>query len=282
MMQFLAQLIAWINIPVSAVCDLLLIPIAHLPGWVSNGIYAALAAPVGMLVFKYTSNQDAIGGVRDSIKANMLALKLFKDSMAVTMQAQGKLFKASFLILFHALKPMLVMTVPFVLLFCQLGLWYQARPLLPGERAQVVMELNGDDSDPMPDVTIASMPSAEVTIAKTTVPSKRSLYWEIEAKQASSETIVFQVDGEKIEKELAVGDSFMPVSPLRPGWNVLDILENPREKPFPPESAVKSISIVYPDRISKTSGTTWWMGYYFVVMIVFGLILMPFIKVKMF
>ena len=101
MMQFLAQLIAWINIPINAVCAFLFIPIAHLPGWLSNAVYAALAAPVCLLIYKYTSNQDAIGGVKDSIKANMLALKLFKDSMAVTMQAQGKLFKASFLILFQ-------------------------------------------------------------------------------------------------------------------------------------------------------------------------------------
>ncbi len=282
MMQFLAQLLAWINIPVNAVCSLLLIPIAHLPGWVSNAIYGALAAPVGLLVFKYVSDQDAIGRVSDSVKANLLALKLFKDSFAVTMQAQGRLFKAAFLVLFHALRPSLVMIVPFLLLFCQLGLWYQARPLLPGERAQMVMELNGDVDTPLPDVTIASMPSAEVTIAKTTVQSNRQIYWEIEAKKASSENIVFQVDGEKIEKELAIGSSFMPVSPLRPGWNILHILENPREKPFPPDSTVKSISIEYPDRISKTSGTNWWMGYYFVVMLVFGFILMPFIKVKMF
>lgn len=282
MMQFLAQLIAWINIPVNAVCDILLVPIAHLPGWASNAVYGALAAPVGMFVFKYTSNQNAIGSVKDSVKANMLALKLFKDSFAVTMQAQGNLFKGAFLILFHALRPSLIMMIPFVLLFCQLGLWYQARPLLPGERAQVVMQLNGDADTPLPDVTIASMPSAEVTIAKTTVPSKRTLYWEVEAKQASSENIIFQVDEENIEKELAIGDSFMPVSPLRPGWNVLDILENPREKPFPPNSTVKSISIVYPDRISKTSGTNWWMGYYVAVMFAFGFALMPFIKVKMF
>jgi hypothetical protein len=282
MMQFLAQLIAWMNIPMNAVCNFVLIPIAHLPGWVSNAIYGALAAPVGLLVFKYASDQDAIGRVSDSVKANMLALKLFKDSFAVTMQAQGRLFKAAFLVLYHALRPSLVMLVPFLLLFCQLGLWYQARPLLPGERGQVIMELNGDVDSPMPDVTIASMPSAEVTIAKTTVPSTRRLYWEIEAKEASSENIVFQVGGEKVEKELVIGSSFMPVSPLRPGWNVLDILENPREKPFPPDSVVKSISIKYPDRISKTSGTNWWMGYFLLVSMVFGLILMPFINVKMF
>lgn len=281
MMQFLAQLIAWINIPVSAVCDILLIPIAHLPGWASNGIYAVLGALVGVLVLKYTSNLGAIGKVIDSIGANMLVLWLFKDSMAVTMQAQGKLFKAAFLILFHALRPMLVMIVPFIFFCCQLDLWYHTRPLLPGERAQMVMELNGNVGDPLPDVTIASMPSAEVTIAKTTVQSKRKFYWEIEAKQASSENIVFQVDGEKIEKELAIGDSFMPVSPLRPGPHPLDILENPREKPFPPDSAVKSISIEYQDRISLIHGKYWWV-YYLVVMFAFGFILMPFIKVKMF
>ncbi len=89
-----------------------LAPIADMPGWLSNTIIAAIAGPILMLVFKYTSNQDAIGRVRDSIKANLLALKLFKDSIAVTMQSQGRVFISALLLVFHSIRPVLVMLVP--------------------------------------------------------------------------------------------------------------------------------------------------------------------------
>ena len=49
-----------------------------------------------MIIFKYTSNQKAIGRVRDHIKANMLALKLFKDDMSVTFKSQGRVFGGAF------------------------------------------------------------------------------------------------------------------------------------------------------------------------------------------
>jgi hypothetical protein len=280
MIDFLAQLIAWINIPVNALCGILFAPAGHLPGWAFNTIFAFFLAVVGIIVFKYTSNQDAIGKVSDKIRADMIGLILFKDSVKVTLQLQSRLFKSSFMLFFHAIKPLAVMIIPVALLILQLGLWYQVRPLMPGERALVKMELNGAAGSELPEVSIASMPQAEIIIDKTTVASKRHLYWEIEAKEFSSASIVFQVDGSEYEKQLTVGDGFIPVSQSRPGWDFLGILENPREKPFAIDSPVKSISIEYPDRESLISGSDSWLIYIFVASLVFGMILMPVFKVK--
>ncbi|MCK4957981.1 MAG: hypothetical protein KAT00_01240 [Planctomycetes bacterium] len=72
----------------------------------------------------------------------------------------------------------------------------------------------------------------------------------------------------------------MHISPQRPGWHWGDIMLNPREKPFGPDSLVESISIDYPERISRTSGTDWWLGYFFVASLVFALLFKPFLKVK--
>ena len=77
------------------------------------------------VVFKYTSNQRAIKRVRDDIKANLLALKLFKDSTAAVWQAQGRLLLGAGWLLVLALVPMAVMIVPVTLILGQLSLWYQ-------------------------------------------------------------------------------------------------------------------------------------------------------------
>lgn len=279
-MSFLAHIITWINVPINALGKFVFAPIGMMPGWLSNTIISAVVGVMLVGIFKYTSNQAAIGRARDGIKANMLALKLFKDSMAVTLQSQGRVFKGSLLLLVHAIRPMLVMIVPVSLLLGQMGLWYQARPLRPGESAVVTMKLNGDINAEWPAVSIASMPTAEVAVGPLRIQSRREICWEIRAREDGSLPIVFRVDDLQVEKELVIGDGFVRVSAERPGWHWGTILRHPWEKPFRPDSAVDSISIEYPERISWTSGTDWWIGYFFVVSMVFALIFKPFLKVR--
>lgn len=280
MMEFLAQLMTWINVPMNFLGRFGLAFIAYLPGWLSNTIISAVVGVLALLILKYTSNQTAIGKAKDCTKANMLALKLFKDSFSVTIKALGQIYKGAFIRLFHIIRPVLVMTIPFVLVMSQMGLWYQARPLKPGEEAVVTMQLNGDMNSAWPDVSIVSDPAFDITIEKVRVFSKRQIYWKIKALEEGMHDLVFEVGPDKIKKELVIGEGFKKVSIKRPGKHFGDILLNPWEKPFTKDSPVQSINIVYPDRLSKTSGTNWWIGYFFVVSMVFAFLLMPFLKVK--
>ncbi|UCC22508.1 MAG: hypothetical protein JSW23_00075 [Planctomycetota bacterium] len=263
-MSFIAQAITWINVVTNGLGSFLLAPVMVLDGWLSNTIVSAVAGVVLLIIFKYTSNQRAIGRVRDNIKAHMLALKLFKDSMSVTLQAQGQVFKGAFLLLVHAVRPMLVMIVPLALLLSQMGLWYQSRPLMVGEESVVAMKLSSDIEQPWPNVDVESMPGAEVTIGPVRVLSKREVYWKIKALQSGYHRITFQAGGKQVEKELAIGNEFMRVSAERPGWRWGDILLHPAEKPFSPDSVVQSISIDYPDRSSQFFGIPLWLVYFFV------------------
>jgi len=279
-MNFLAEVITWINVPMNALGKVLLAPIGAMPGWLSNTVISAVAGIVLLILFKYTSNQSAIGRVRDNIKANMLALKLFKDSIVVTLQAQGRIFKGALLLLFYAIRPMLVMIVPVCLLFAQMGLWYQFRPLHPSEEAVITMTLNGEIDSPFPDVRIKPIAEVVVTTGPIRVLNKREIHWKIRAEQEGYHQIMFSVDDRQISKELAIGHGLMCISPERPGWNWADILLYPLEKPFESDSPVRSIRIEYPDRVSFTSGTNWWIGYFFVVSLIFALIFKPVFKVR--
>ena len=280
MMYFLAQIVAWLNVPLNAAGKLLTVFVAAVPGWLSNTVISAAMGVILLVLWKYTSNQDAIGRVKDGIKANLLAMKLFKDSISVTLQAQGGAFRGGGGLLFHAIVPMLVMIVPVCLIMAQMALWYQARPLQSGQETIITMQLAGSIDSDWPEVRIASMPGADVTIDQTRVFSKRQIYWKIKARENGRHRIVFQVDKQQIEKELAIGDGFMRLSAQRPGWQWTDILLHPAEKPFRPDSAVKSISIIYPDRLSWTSGTNWWLVYFFIASMAFAFILKPFLNVK--
>ncbi|MBA7477883.1 hypothetical protein ES707_13298 [subsurface metagenome] len=280
MTELLAQLVTWINVPVNVLGKALFGFIAVVPGWLSNTIISAVAGVVLLVIFKYTSNQRAIGKVRDDIKAHMLALKLFKDSISVTLRAQGRIFRGAFLLLFYSIRPMLFMIVPVVLLLSQLGLWYQSRPLLRKEEALVTMKLSGQADTALPDVGVEEANAFEIVTGPVRVAAKREVVWQMKALEEGEHTMRFRIGEAQVEKEFVVGEGFNQLSTKRPGWKWTEILMHPKEEPFGPDSPVQSISIDYPDRSSWTSGTDWWVVYFFIASMVFALLFKPVFKVR--
>jgi hypothetical protein len=217
-----------------------------------------------LVAYKYTSNQKAIKRVRDDINANLLTLKLFKDSAWVALRAQGRLLLGAGRLFVLALAPIAVMLVPVTLILGQLSLWYEQRPLQIGEDAVVTVSLNGEPESPLPDVRLEPTTSVETAVGPVRVQSKREVCWNITARENGYHRLVFRVGEEMVEKDLAVGNGFMRVSARRPARMLSeDLVMYPGEEPLPPDSAIRSIEIGYPPRSSWTSGTFWWMVYWF-------------------
>jgi len=281
MTDVLVQIVIWFNVAGNFIGRILSVPITRLGGWQSNTIISAVMGVLFLLIYKYTSNQRAIGKVKDNIKAQMLAMKLFKDSVSVTLQAQRRVFGSAFLLLFYSIRPMAVMIVPVLLILAQMGLWYQAKPLSVGQESIVTIQLNNDKDSPMPDVSLQTGDAFTVVTGPVRVLSKGEVVFKIKPEENGLHKIILTAGNETVEKYLAVGDSFMRVSAKRPGQNWGQILFNPWEKPFAKDSIVKSISIIYPPRPSWTSGTTWWVVYFFVCSMIAAFIFKPFLNVKL-
>ena len=279
-MTLLAQLIAWLNVVGNILFGLLQKPMESLPAWLSLTVISAVLGVLMLILFKHTSNQAAIGKVRDTIKAQLLAMKLFKDNIPVVLKSQLKIIVNAFLLLLHSFRPMLVMIIPFSLLLGQLGLWYQSRPLAVGEEALVTVQLADSGADPMPQVSLQPSAAAGVMTGPVRVPSKRQVYWQIQAKEAGKNTLTFQVADQQVQKRLAVGDGLMSVSMTRPGLNITDLILHPAEKPFAKTSSVQSIGITYPDRPSKLTGSDFWIVSLFVISMAVAFLLKPFFNVK--
>lgn len=269
-MDLLTQIVIWLNTIANVLGHYALAPLAASPGWLSATITSVVSGLLLLVVFKYTSNQRAIKRVKDNIKANLLALKLFKDSALVALRAQGSILFGAFQLLILSLVPMLVMMVPVLLILGQLALWYQARPLRAGEEAIVTVKLTQDNSSDQSYIELEPLPSVQTTIGPVHVWSKREVCWIIRARQSGYHRLVFHVGQQTGEKELAVGDGFMRVSKLRPAWRWFDALVNPWEKPFDANSPIQSIEIDYPSRSSWTSGTDSWVIYWCILSMVAG------------
>jgi hypothetical protein len=259
---------------------LFLAPIAWLPGWVSATAVAVITGVLMLLVFKYTSYQTGIKQTRNQIKANLLALSLYKDNVTVGLRAQGRLLANAGKLLLLSLVPMLVMTLPMVLLLGQLALWYQARPLRVGEEAVVTVQLAGDAADAVKQIQLASQSGIETTSGPVRVPSKNFVCWKIKPTSAGLFELVFQVDKQSYAKQLAAGDGFMPTSLKRPARQIADILLHPRETPFPQDSVVQSIDIAFPEREAWTTGSSTWLIYWFIMSMIAAFAAKPILKVN--
>ena len=280
MNAFLAPLAARLGAASDALGRLVLAPIGLLPGWLSATLVASATGVLLLAVFKHTSNQKAIQRVRDGIDADLLSLRLFKDSTAVTLRAQARMIAGAVRLTLLALVPMLVMALPVTLLLGQLSLWYQARPIRPGEEAVVTLALNGGAKSPWPSVRLRPSEAAEVAVGPVRLRGRREVCWKVVGRRPGLQRLVFDVGGRAVEKQLAVGEGPMRVSPVRPAWDWEQILLNPAETPFAPDSPVRSIEIDYPSRPSWTSGTDSWLVYWFVVSMVAALAFRRVLDVK--
>ena len=280
-MQVLAEILVWLNRFANVLGLVLLAPMRWLPGWLSSTIYAVLAGVIMLIVFKYTSNQKAIGRIKDQMKAGLLALKLYKDFLPVTLQSQGILLVCAIKQLVYAVVPLAVMSLPVCLLLAQMGLWYQVRPLQSGEQTLVVATLNSEKNTPWPQIGLDLPAGAQTLVAPCLVNKDRQeVWWSVQAGEAGHDGLAITIAGERFEKEFVVTTELERVSALRPARRWLDLLLHPWETPFATDSRVQSIEVTYPPRRSFTHGTNHWVIYFFIVSIVGAFLFKPFFNVK--
>ncbi len=276
----LTQCLVWLNTWANAIASILLAPIAVLPGWLSITMVAFVTGILMLLAFKYTSNQDAIKRVRNTIKANLWALSLFKDSLAVSFRCQGRILVAACHLILLAIVPMLVMLVPMCLLLGQLSVWYQARPLQVGEETVVTLQIAEGSWDQFRQVQLAPTSAIGTITGPVRVPSKCMISWKLQPAESGHHRLMFRQDGQTFEKELAVGDGFMQLSARRPAWRCSDVLVFPRERPLAADSPVQSIELVYPARDSWTAGSKSWLIYWFAASMLAALVARPLLRVN--
>jgi len=117
-----------VNLVFGRIVDTVLLPFRSLSPWFGLAVVSLLTALLMLEVYKLTSNQSAIRRAKDRIKAHLLEMRLYKDSLRVTLRAQAGILKANLAYMGANLKPLLVMIVPLVLILARLSVWYDRAP----------------------------------------------------------------------------------------------------------------------------------------------------------
>jgi hypothetical protein len=206
-----------------------------------------------------------------------LALKLFKEDLRTVLLSQVRLLWAIVKLQRYVLTPVVIALLPMLLLLAQMGVRYQWRPVHEGEPFVLTMTV---DSEQVNDVliTLGAHPGIEVVAGPA--PGGGVVAWQLAGRDPGRHTLVFDVGGAEIEKQVVVGTGLERVSALRPGANWVDRMLHPVERPLPTGSPVESIEIAYPSVDSYICGADWWILYFFVVSMAVALIFKPVFNVK--
>lgn len=297
-----------VNAATQTIMEWVMAPLMAFPPIVALCVVSAVFGLLAMICFRYTSNQTALKRVADHTRANLLASRLFKDDMRVSLAAQGGMFKNAFLRLLYSIPPLIVLIIPFALIVAQLAMWYEFAPLKPDtEHVSVVAEVNPDAWDDALSATIETPEQVAVearlrraawsTPAKTDEQGNETqaaasggpeLRWRIKTLAPTSKEpalMKISIGGQTIEKQIVINDDaggWHYVSPVRAGTNFWDRLLYPGEPAFAPDSPIQRIVIEYPSRSNPIFGLPiHWLITFFVVSIVGALAAKPFVKVQL-
>jgi uncharacterized membrane protein (DUF106 family) len=274
------------NYLLTGLFDLLFYPFRALdPIWALLAI-SLLTGILMLWLFGKVSDQEVIKVVRDRIRGNLIAIRLFGDNLRLLGRLQGRVLRQTLTFLRHAFVPMLVLLVPVLLILIQLNLRFAERPLEPDEIALVKVEVR----DPAvfdqrltleaPEGITVETPVVRARVIEESfwrelfrkpLETRPEVSWRIRADAPGRYQLVVHVGGEAVEKELLVGTGWGATPARRTGKGFLDLLLWPGEPPIDAASPVARIEVTYPALDLALFG--WgmnWIVFFFVVSILFG------------
>lgn len=252
--------------------DLIFLPFRNMSPWIGMVVTSLLTGFLMLLVFRFTSNQKGIRKAKNRIKAHLLEFRLFKDSLSISLKAQGNILRNNLKYLRYYGKPMLIMIIPLILILFQLNLWFGYQSLTPGEAAILRVELEeGIDLLNM-EFKIESSTGFDIETPPLRIVEEREINWRLRAREKGIHDLILVADGHRITKKVAVAQNLLSkISPLRARRNFINELLNPGESPLSGDLPFKVIEVKYPAKNMNLFG--WyihWLIIYVALAVIFS------------
>jgi len=224
---------------------------------------------VMVVVFRYTSNQKAIHGAKDRLKAHLLALRLFQDQIPVVLRSYGRIVLATGHYLRLAFKPLLFVIVPLTFLIVQLDRYLGSMPLEAGH--PFLIEVRMDDPNALNEASLQMPDGLSTTAPAVHVPSESKVAWRVVAEKSGEYIVNVQADGQNFSKRVVVGGGLSRLSPVRLRGKFWKHVFVSGEPALPESSPIESIDLQYPARNIAFAGLEWnWIWLFFVLSLAAG------------
>ena len=266
-----------LNTALRPLFDAVMKPLASTPAWVGILLWSIPVSVFALWVFKLTSNQDQITAVKDKIYACLFEIRLFNDDIRAIFRAQWEILGHVLKYQLLALKPMIWILPPVVLIMVHLHAFYGFQALEPGQRAVLTATVAGEGTA-RPDLGLEVPEGVLLETPGVWAPDLHQMAWRIKAERMGDFELDLVNDGHSVSKKLRVTDRTVRLSPERHEPGFLEQLEWPSEPPIPKDSGITAITLGYPearlDFLGFSMDSQWaWMILFFVLTMVIALAL---------
>jgi len=235
-------------------------------------IVVGISLVIGLLMvvlFRYTSDQDAIRIAKDHLKAHLLALRLFQDQIPVVIRSYGRIVLATGRYLRLAFMPLLVVIVPLTFLIVQIDRYLGSFPIKAGESFLVSARVTdaaafNDASLQLPDGLVATAPAVHV-------PAENEVVWRVMAAREGDYVVNVQASAQSFAKRVVVGSGLPRLSPERLRGKFWERLFYSAEPALPENNLVEAIEVQYPARDIAFASFQWnWIWLFFLLSLAAG------------
>jgi len=267
-----------INVAICKVVDLFQIPFQGLPPVVGILLWSIPSGVFALWAFKKTSNQERIAAVKRKIHVCLFEIRLFNDDLRAILRAQGEILRHVVHYQGLALKPMIFILPPLVLLMVQLHAFYGFRGLREGESALLTVTMADDQagstSVDRPTISLDIPDGLRLETPGVWTPSLGQMAWRIGAESRGDYTIQINVGSSTVAKTLRVTDRVVRLSPTRPNSSFFGQLEWPSEPPLPESTGLADVTIAYGDAAVSLLGWVFeWRYAWMIVFFVFTMVI---------
>lgn len=274
---------SFVNALLRPAFDLLLAPFAGWPPIVSLVVVSLLTAILMLVVFKHTSNQDALAAVKRKIHAGLFEIRLFNDDLRAIMRAQAEILRHNLTYLRLSLVPMVWILPPLVLVIAQLQFHYGYEGLRPDEATLLKVDLKPEAvrAGERPSVVLDLPPGLGAQTEDVWLPAESQVAWRLAAHEEGDYEVGVAIDGAPpVTKTVRVTPRTVRLSPIRVDPSFLSQLIYPAEAAVPADGPIQSIHLDYADREISVFGLGMhWLIPFFVLSIAFAFALRGWFKV---
>ena len=262
-----------LNAILRAAVDGLLTPFRGMSPWVGLLVVSILTAVPMLLVFRATSNQDALAVVKKRIHAGLFEIRLFNDDLRAILRAQLSILRQNLRYVWLSLPPMIFILPPLVLIFAQLQFHYGYRGLeidQPVLLEAVLAEGAVADGADKPELRLEVPDGLRVETPPLWIASEDRFSWRIAAEREGDYTVKLGFGAQEVEKSIHAGESIVLRSPERLAPAFLNQLLYPAEPSLPAAGPFTAVSVEYPELAVSLFGLEmpWWVAYLGLVFLV--------------
>jgi hypothetical protein len=234
----------------------------------------AISIVIGLLtvvVFRYTSDQKAIGRAKDRLKANLLAVRLFQDQLPVVMRAYVRILRGTGSYLRLAFTPFLLAILPITFLIVQLDRYFGWMPLRPAQT--FLVEARIEDPAAANEAELQLPPGLVSSAPAVHIPNEKEVVWRVVGLGEGQYDIHIAAAGQTVSKQVVVSPGLARVSPVRLRGKFWERMFTSGEPALAENSPIQSIAITYPTRVINFAWMEWnWIVLFFVVSLIAGFI----------